>query len=295
MSLLGTLAKVAIGIAVAKGVGSMMNRGKQGQTQSPDSGGGLGDVLEQLGGGAQGGARQQQSPGSGGGLGDILEQLGGGASKAPRKAPPRRQGGGLGDLLEQLGGGAGGGGLGDLLGQLGQQQSGRSSGNGGASDQLGDVFGDFIKDAKPGNNQNGSFGDIFNQSLDRGGEPEVAPSREQEIAAALMLRAMIQAAKSDGKVDEGERQKLLENLGDVSAAERRFVEQEFAKPIDVAGLARQVPRGLEQQVYLMSVMGINLDNRQEAQYLHDLATEMDISHAEVNGIHDHLGIPRIYS
>lgn len=235
MSLLGTLAKVAIGIAVAKGVGGMMKQGSAGKPTSTGSGGGLGDLLEQLGGGA----------GSGGGLGDLIGNL--------------------------------------------------NKGNEGGEGGLGDIFGDFVKDAKPSSKNDGSFGDIFNQSLERRGEPEVQPTQQQEVAAALMLRAMIQAAKSDGKVDEGERQKLLESLGEVSREEKRFVEQEFARPIDVVGLARQVPRGLEQQVYMMSVMGINLDNRTEAQYLHDLAKEIGVNRDEVNGIHDHLGVQRIYS
>jgi len=77
MSLLKTLAKVAVGIAVAKGVGGMMKRGA-GQQQAPTG---------QLGGGAAGGQ-------AGGGLGDLLGKLGGGAGG---------QGGGLGDLLGQLG------------------------------------------------------------------------------------------------------------------------------------------------------------------------------------------------
>lgn len=236
MSLLGTLAKVAIGIAVAKGVGGMM---KQGQGAKPPTGG------------------------SGGGLGDLLEQLGGGTSGS-------------------------GGGLGDLIGNINKNK-------GSSGDSLGDIFGEFTKGARQTGAGDGSFGEIFNQSLERRGEPEIQPNQQQEIAAALMLRAMIQAAKSDGKVDEGERQKLLENLGDVSREEKRFVEQEFARPVDVEDLARQVPRGLEQQVYMMSVMGINLDNRDEAQYLHDLAGAMGVSREEVNGIHDHLGVPRIYS
>lgn len=279
MSLLGTLAKVALGIAVAKGVGSMMKKGRTGNSPSGGapsggSGGGFGDILEQLGGGSGTGRKPQRSPNSGGGLGDLLEQLGGGA------------GGGLGDILGQLGKQAGGG-----------RSSGRSTSRqtDQASDSLGDVFGDFIKDAAPEDSHNGSFGDIFNQSLDRGGEPELPPSREQEVAAGLMLRAMIQAAKSDGTVDHAERQKLMDNLGDISREERAFVEQEFARPIDVSGLARQVPRGLEQQVYLMSVMGIDLDNRKEAQYLHDLATELEMDRNQVNGIHDHLGVPLLYS
>lgn len=65
-------------------------RGAQGGSR--DGGGGLEDLLGQLGG-------QGRTPG-GGGLGDLLGQLGG-QGRAPG-------GGGLGDLLNQVGGSAGG-------------------------------------------------------------------------------------------------------------------------------------------------------------------------------------------
>ncbi len=112
MSLLKTLAKVAVGIAVAKGVGGLMKKGSGGQQAPTGSGGGLGDLLGQLGGGAGG---------QGGGLGDLLGKLGGSAS------------------------GQAGGGLGDLLGQLGGQST-RGTGGAGTGDALGDIFGDFIGD-----------------------------------------------------------------------------------------------------------------------------------------------------
>ena len=272
MSLMGTLAKVAIGVAVAKGVGSMMKKGGAGgglfggagaQTQGSAQGGGLEGLLGSVLGGQAGGAQQGSS---GGGLGGLLEQLGG-AGQAGGQG-----GGGLGDLLGGLAGGAvGGGGLGGLLGGLAGKAQPQSSGGGG------------------------SFGDLLNSSLQNQGEPEVAPSADQEAAAGLMLRAMIQAAKSDGEIDVGEQKKLLKNLGDVSAEEEAFVDHEMNQPVDVPGLAAQVPRGMEQQVYTMSVLGIDLDSQAEAQYLHDLASAMSIGQAEVNAVHDHLGVQRIYS
>ena len=71
MSLVGTLAKVAIGVAVAKGVKSMTGGG------SKSSGGGIGDLL---GGMMSGGTSSSQS---GGGLGDLLGgALGGGSSSS---------------------------------------------------------------------------------------------------------------------------------------------------------------------------------------------------------------------
>ena len=51
---------------------------------------------------------------------------------------------------------------------------------------------------------------------------------------------------------------------------------------------------MEAQVYAMSIMGIDLDNRNEAQYLHDLATELGIDKRGVNHIHAQLGVPSIY-
>ena len=64
MSLTGKLAKIAIGIAVAKGVKKMMGGNKDAQANS----GGLGSILGQLGQATQGQ--------SGGGLGSILGKLG---------------------------------------------------------------------------------------------------------------------------------------------------------------------------------------------------------------------------
>ncbi len=263
MSLLKTLAKVAVGIAVAKGVGGMMKKGAGGQQAPTGSGGGLGDLLGQLGGGAAGGQ-------AGGGLGDLLGRLGQGA------------------------GGQGGGGLGDLLGQLGGQQTrGQTgSGQGGA---LGDIFGDFIGEGARQTQNNESFGDMFNDAIAKQDEPSVQPSADQEAVAALMLSAMIQAMKSDKELDPQEEAKLMEHLGDVSHEERQFVNQELQKPVDIAALANNVPNGLEQQVYMMSLMAIDLDKRAEAQYLHDLATELGVGRDEVNAIHNHVGTPSLYS
>lgn len=332
MSLVGTLAKVAIGVVIAKGVGSMIQKGRASGGSSggaaPEAGGGsvfggpyspggtgLEDMMgEVLGGGRAAGTnrtaggRTAPAPDAGfgpatggdsglggGGLGGFLEELAG-AGRTGRAAPgggTAPQGGGLGggldDLLGQLGGAlgggtagpAGGGSLGDLLGGLlGGLAGGMATGGAGGG-------------ASPGK-PDAPFGEVLNQSLRNRGEPSVAPTAGQDAAAALMLRAMIMAAKCDGRIDETERQKLLGNLGDVSAAERRFVETELAAPIDVAGLARQVPRGLEPQVYTMSVMAIDLDSQAEARYLDALAQALGIGRDQVNHIHARLGLPALY-
>jgi uncharacterized membrane protein YebE (DUF533 family) len=42
-------------------------------------------------------------------------------------------------------------------------------------------------------------------------------------------------------------------------------------------------------------MGIDLDQQVEAQYLHELASGLGLSHRQVNAVHDKLGVRRIYA
>jgi uncharacterized membrane protein YebE (DUF533 family) len=273
-----TLAKVAIGVAVAKGAGAMMKKG--GGASQTSAGGGLGGLLGSLsnaGGTNSGGA---------GGLQDMLGGLMGGAGGAGSSA------GGLGGLLESLGGaqaGQSGGGLQSMLGGL--------AGAGGAGGLMGALAGAMGGAAKPVATQsNASFGQVLNSAFDANPEPEIEPTADQEAAAGLMLRAMIQAAKSDGNLDDAEREKLIGQLGDeVDSQEAAFVQAEMKAPVDVDGLVGQVPRGMEPQVYAMSVIAINLDSQAEAKYLHQLAQGLGLNVETVNDIHAQLGVPSLYA
>lgn len=283
MSLMGTLAKVAIGVAVAKGV-STMTRGSTGSARSRTaSGGGLEDMMGAILGG--GGAT---SGGSAGGLGGLLDELGG-KSRTSRATTTKRRtasaqpdlGGLLGQLTGASSGGAAAGGLGDLLGSLASA---------GAAGGLGGLLGGMLSGGGAG-----GLGASLNSALTNRGEPTTPPAPAQEIAAALLLKAMIQAAKSDGQIDADEQGKLMQHLGDVSPAEHAFVQQELAAPVDVEGLAAQIPEGLEAQAYTMSLMAIDLDAQAEAQYLHSFASALGLEPAEVNQIHDHFGAPKLYA
>ena len=218
MSLISTLGKVAMGIAVAKGLGKMM-------------------------GGSKGG--------SGGGIGDLLGGLVGGKSADTK--------GGLGGILDSLGGSK----LGDAQSQGRNQESSQ-----------------------------GGFGDLFGNAMQG---KEVNASTEQEQQAEIMLRAMINAAKSDGNISEDEQRKITEHLGDVSREEAEFVRKEINAPLDTKGFIQSVPRGMEQQVYLMSLMAIDLDSNEEAHYLDQLAKGLNISKDVCNQIHEKVGAPAIYA
>lgn len=309
MSLMKTLGRVAAGVILAKGLGAAMQQRQQGRPgQIPQTRSGGGGLLGDLFG-------NNTAPGQGGSLNDMLGQvLGGGRpGTGSRYGGPQSRGaqGGLGGLLDSLtnkartGGGSGSGGLGDLLGQLSGGTKTRSAGSGGG---LGDLLGGLLggaaaggvagglarKDSQPTNDA--SFGELFNDAVVNKGEPEVAPTPEQNAVAGLMLRAMIQAAKSDGTVDEAEKQRLLGKLGeDLDDEERQFIRDQMAAPVDPESLAREVPKGLESQVYLMSLLAIDLDHEDEARYLDRLARALNLDRPAVNQIHDEVGVTKLYN
>lgn len=303
MSLMKSLARVAAGVMLAKGVGSMMRTAQQGQrtASTRTTGGGiLGDLMNGMGG------SQGRTASTGGGLGDILGQvLGGGQTRSVGTGRPyggpnsTGASGGLGGILDQLtGGGAArtgsaGGGLGGLLGGL----AGGAAG-GAAAGSLGGLLGGLLNGpAQRGaqRSNDASFGEVFNDALSRQDEPEVAPTAEQNAVAGLMLRAMIQAAKADGKIDEAEKERLLGQLGDLDDDDRAFIREQMAAPVDAQALAREVPKGLETQVYMMSLMAIDFDNRTEAEYLNSLAQAMGIDKQMANQIHQHVGVQNLYA
>jgi uncharacterized membrane protein YebE (DUF533 family) len=266
MSLMSTLAKVAIGVAVAKGAGAMMN--KSGGVTQASSGGGLGGLLGSLAGasGSSGGGMQDMLGGllrgnTGGVVCGFLESLGG------------AQAGGLQGMLDGL---VASGGAGGLMGAF----TGAMGGNAATA---------------PAQN-NSSFGAVLNSAFDANPEPAIAPTADQEAIAALILRTMIQAAKSDGNLDDAEREKLIGQLGDdVNSQEAAFVQAEIKAPVDVDALGAQVPNGMGPQVYAMSVITINLDSQVETQYLHKLAQGLRLSVETINDVLAQLGVPSLYA
>ncbi len=290
MSLMKTLAKVAIGVAVAKGASAMMNKSSSGSSagQSGGLGGLLGGLMGQSGGQAGGsrphGGTHSPGAGAGGGLEGMLGGFLGGSGGAGR-GTGGGMAGGLGGLLEQLGGGgSSAGGLGGLLGGLA-----------GATGAGGILAGADPSLRKRPERTDHSFGEVLNSQFDATPEPEIEPSQDQEAAAGLMLAAMIQAAKSDGTFDAAERDKLLDKLGDVDAEEAAFVNAQLKAPVDIEALVRQTPRGMGAQIYAMSLLGIDLDTQDEAQYLHKLASAYGMKPADVNEIHAQMGIPSLYT
>nr|CAA6830498.1 MAG: Single-stranded DNA-binding protein [uncultured Thiotrichaceae bacterium] len=254
------------------------------------------NVLGNLLGSALGGGQQQ-----GGGMADVLGSLLGGG---------QQQGGaGMAGMLGSLLGGAqqqSGGGIGGMLGSMlsGQQQPQQG---GGMADMLGSLLGGGGQ--SPAGSSMGGLGNLlggavtkFAQAQNPSGPdltgnfmPQGYDQNEAEEQATLVIRAMINSAKADGKIDQSEQENIIGKLGDIDAEEAAFIRSEFQAPLDVEGFVRSVPRGMEQQIYALSLAAIDLDTQQEAQYLHQLGQGFGLSQEVSNQLHEQVGAPKLYS
>jgi uncharacterized membrane protein YebE (DUF533 family) len=286
-SLLGSggLSKGTGGSVLGNILGSALNGGASQQTQG---GGALGDILGSLIGG--GSAKTT----TGGSMGDLLSGLLGGGQQT-------QGGGSMGDLLGSLLGGGqqsqrqaptqSGGSMGDLLGSLlGGGSQGGSSSLGGAGG-LGGLLGGALAKYAQAQNADAPTPDHSNcDHLPIGVEPAQAADQ-----ATLIIRAMINAAKADGSIDRDEQERVIAKLGDITQAEADFVRAEFNAPLDVEGFIRSIPRGLEQQIYAVSLTAIDLDTNKEAHYLAQLAEGLGIEPRVANMIHEQLGVRKIFA
>lgn len=277
-SVLGSLVTSALGSALGggqqRGGAADILGGLLGGNQTSTQGGGLTGML----GGLLGGESQQHTNQSGG-LNDMLGGLLGG-----NQQNTRNQGGGLMDMLGGMMGGnqnaaQGGGMLGSLL-------------NGGQTSPNSAALGDLLNGALAKYGQaHASGAQLDNTQV----LPENVDSNEAERQALLLVRAMINAAKADRNIDAQERENILSKTQDLSAEEQSFIRDELESPLDVQSFINQVPRGMEQQIYTVSLMAIDLDTRAEASYLDDLAQGFNLSPQTCNELHEQVGVPKLYS
>ncbi len=145
-------------------------------------------------------------------LGSLLKKVtGAGAAAAAAAAAPQPKAASGGMLGSQVGGLLGGKSNGGMLGSL----------IGGGL--LGSLLGGGNKEAPA--------------------QAMTAPEATEQ--ATLLIRAMCNAAKADGDIDQDEQQNIIGRLGDeVDQAEIDFVNAELNAPLDIAGFAASVPAAL---------------------------------------------------
>lgn len=106
-----------------------------------------------------------------------------------------------------------------------------------------------------------------------------------EENARLMIRAMIQAAKSDGEIDAEERRVIMDHLSDASEEEIAFVMAALEAPVDAMALAADTGEAMRAQVYSAALMAITVDTDAERAYLAQLAQGLQLSPETVAGLH----------
>ena len=77
--------------------------------------------------------------------------------------------------------------------------------------------------------------------------------------------------------------------------ELAFIKSELDAPMDLDGLIKSVPEDMAQEVYMMSLLAINLDHQAEAEYLDKLAKGLNINPETANAIHEKLNAPKLYN
>ena len=116
----------------------------------------------------------------------------------------------------------------------------------------------------------------------------------QNDQSILLIRAMINAAKVDGEITQDEQDFILKQVNDNSAETIQFLRTEFARPINVSEFVASIPIGLERNIYMISLMAIKLDTKEEADYLRQLAKGLRISPDDSNQLHQQQQVPLIY-
>lgn len=246
-------------------------------------------------GGAGGSGGFEGSGGSGGSSGGFGQSGGFGGS------------GGLGDLASRAGGFLGGrqaggmtggqfGGLGALAGALLGGGGGAARGALGGSAMA--VLGAMALKALQNRNQHQGAREAV--SADETAAPSFSQEDLQSMVTpqvqALLVRAMISAAKADGQIDETELQRIMGKIGDdgVTDDERRQIADELARPLDLQGLIAAVPdEKVAAQVYGASLLAIDADTEGEKNYLRQLAQGLGLDAAVVRGLHEMSGAPMV--
>jgi uncharacterized membrane protein YebE (DUF533 family) len=126
--------------------------------------------------------------------------------------------------------------------------------------------------------------------------PQTAATLSQlhAVEAELMVLAMIEAAKSDGRIDPEERRRILTCLkdADTSDAVRQALLAAMDKPADVDALVARVDSPeLAVEVYAASLLAIKDDKPSERRYLATLARRLNLAPDTVKDMHARFGDP----
>ncbi len=255
--ILGALMQSGMSSTTSGRLKNILGAGGSGSAGALSSLGGIGEALSGMLGG-------------GGGIGGMLQDV-------------------LGDAGKALGGGnkLAVGGLGALAGAV--LGGGGSSVKGALGGGIMAVLGAMAYSALKGAGQSPQVKEIPVGLR----EPETEEDRQElENGAKLVLKAMINAAKADGKIDNAEIERIVGKLESAGSDARDFVINEMNKPMDWDGIvaqARHDPQ-LAAQVYAASLLAIEVDTPAERQYMQQLAKGLGLPREVAANLEKNVGL-----
>ena len=122
--------------------------------------------------------------------------------------------------------------------------------------------------------------------------PAASDSRGHEELGKTLVRAMIAAAKADGRIDADEKEAIFGKLEtmNLSAEEKAWVFDELSTPLDInAVVARADTPEHATEIYAASLVAITADTASERAYLDALASKLRLAPALVAEIHKAAG------
>lgn len=124
-----------------------------------------------------------------------------------------------------------------------------------------------------------------------------ATGQQQDELGRSLVRAMIGAAKADGRIDPDEQQRIEEQIAALGLdnSMRSFVHEELTGPLDIdAIVAPAVCEETAAEIYAASLMAIDRTGTAEQAYLTLLAARLNLAPGLVNHLHANVeaAIPR---
>ncbi|MHA6691219.1 tellurite resistance TerB family protein [Devosia sp. A449] len=122
--------------------------------------------------------------------------------------------------------------------------------------------------------------------------PAAGDARGQEELGKTLVRAMIAAAKADGRIDADEKEAIFGKLETMSLSpeEKAWVFDELSTPLDInAVVARADTPEHATEIYAASLVAITADTASERAYLDALASKLKLAPALVAEIHKAAG------
>lgn len=179
--------------------------------------------------------------------------------------------------------------IGSLVGAFGGRAVGGMIG-GGTGRMIGSLLGSMVGSRGISGGIGSAMGGLGGLL---GGGDDDTPIEMPDEEAVVLIRAMTNAAKSDGEVTQDEIDNIVRRAGDLAAEDEAFLRAEFAAPLDLDAFIESVPSGMEAEVYTASILPIEIDTVAETTYLQNLADGLGLKSSQVEEIHTALEIPTL--